>query len=491
MAAIETARRDEKPPPVEEESCPVPSGRREEDRLDREKVVDFLREAETIRVQIGKLENKRPLTTLCRKTIGADVTNELEEYEKTLEKERTTQKMNLQKQLVKIHNDVQKFQRHLNDVTATPESIERLKEKASEVEGSINALKEERRLRFKEYLKEERTCSQEVTAYEKKTENRSLPFNSNPKLPAASALKTKPANRDLPAEVKALEDFLQKTEGPHGGWDQLDHQTFLRVWMKHSGRPSYRKEAKLYLPGKTQERMQQHEGWRQELLHLQHNKREAIRRWKTSKDQERQTRIQIQEAQTRERKVKSLSEQQQTEEERMEVAQRLEVWKKEKERKEEEEEEQKLAKEIQRRRRETEKRRQQLEVKMTLEEHLRLRQEKEEEQKNRKREKEQREREEKQTEATKLIKSFSKRDLHKVKAKLHESQQREKEEEERRKRITTKLKEKIDGHVDRDPSRLVRPTRGWEERMKHTGPSGERPMLQMFHRAIPTWRQGL
>ncbi|MEQ2205068.1 hypothetical protein XENOCAPTIV_024454, partial [Xenoophorus captivus] len=174
---------------VEEESCPVPSGRREEDRLDRQKVADFLREAETIRIQIGKLENKRPLTTLCRKTIGADVTNELEEYEKTLEKERTAQKMNLQKQLVKIHNDVQKFQRHLNDVTATPESIERLKEKASEVEGSINALKEERRLCFKEYLKEERTCSQEVTAYEKKTENWSLPFNSNPKLPAAPALK--------------------------------------------------------------------------------------------------------------------------------------------------------------------------------------------------------------------------------------------------------------------------------------------------------------
>ncbi|MEQ2169725.1 hypothetical protein GOODEAATRI_028273 [Goodea atripinnis] len=275
MAAIETARRDEKPPPVEEESCPVPSGRREEDRLDRQKVADFLREAETIRIQIGKLENKRPLTSLCRKTIGADVTNELEEYEKTLEKERTAQKMNLQKQLVKIHNDVQKFQRHLNDVTATPESIERLKEKASEVEGSINALKEERRLCFKEYLKEERTCSQEVTAYEKKTENWSLPFNSNSKLPAAPALKTKPANRDLPAEVKALEDFLQKTEGPHGGWDQLDHQTFLRVWMKHSGRPSYRKEAKLYLPGKTQEQMQQHESWLQELLHLQHNKREV------------------------------------------------------------------------------------------------------------------------------------------------------------------------------------------------------------------------
>ncbi|KAM4746630.1 coiled-coil domain-containing protein 112 [Anableps anableps] len=475
--------------------CTVRSGRRQEDRLDRQKVAHFLREAEKNRRQIEKLEKERTLTALCRKNAWTDVTEELEEYEKTLEKESTAQKLNLQKQLMKIHNGVKKFQRYLTDVKPTPELIERLKEIMSEVEGSINALKEEQRLRFEEYLKEERTCRQEVIAYEKKIENWSLHVKSNPKLPAASALKTNPTNRDLPAEVKALEDFLQKTGGLHGGWDQFDHQTFLRVWMKHSGQSSYRKEAKLFLPGKTHEEIQQHENWHRELLHLQDEKREAIRRWKTGKDHERQTRIQTQEemeeAQNKERKVKSLAEQQQTEEERMEVARRLEEWKKDRKRKEEEEEKQKLAEEIHRRRQEKEERRRQLEVKLALEEHLRLRREEVEEQERRKREKEQREREEKQREATKVIKSLSERDLHKVEAKLHERQLREKEEEERQKRITAKLKEKMDGHVNRDPSRLIRPTKGWEERMKHTGPSGEGPMLQIFHRAIPSWRQGL
>lgn len=43
----------------------------------------------------------------------------------------------------------------------------------------------------------------------------------------------------------------------------------------------------------------------------------------------------------------------------------------------------------------------------------------------------------------------------------------------------------MDGHVNRDPSRLIRPTKGWEERMKHVGPSGQGPMLQMFHRYGP------
>ncbi|XP_032434608.1 coiled-coil domain-containing protein 112 isoform X2 [Xiphophorus hellerii] len=499
MAALATALFDDEPFTDEEESCVPPTTAsctvRKQKRLNREEVGRFLREAEKNRRLIEKLEKERALAVLCRKNAWTDVIDELEEYEKILQKERFSQKMILQKQLVKINNGVKKFQKHLTDVKPSPELIERLKEIMLDVEVSINALTEEQCLRFEEYSKEELTCKQEVVAYERKFENWSLLVKSNPKLPAASTLKANPFNKDLPAEVKALEDFLQKTGGPHGGWDQFDHQAFLRVWMKHGGRSSYRKEAKLYLPSKTQEEIQQHKDWHQELLYLQDKKREAIQRWKTSKDKERQTRKQTQEemkeAQSKERKVKNLAEQQQSEEEKMEVARRLEEWKKKKKRKEEEEGEQKLAEEINKRKQEKEERRRQLELKMALEEYLRLKREKEEEQEKRKREKEQRGWEEKRREATKVIKSFSERDLHKVEAKLHERQLREKEEEERQRRIIAKLKEKMDGHVNRDPSRLNRPTKGWEERMKHSEPSGQGPMLQMFHRAIPSWRQGL
>lgn len=110
-------------------------------------------------------------------------------------------------------------------------------------------------------------------------------------------------------------------------------------------------------------------------------------------------------------------------------------------------------------------------------------------------------------------------DLLKVEAKLLEKQQREKEEEDRQRRITVKLKERVrgghqtlqketyfidsirlasiirlkvsdplllcqvDSHVSRDPSRLIRNTKGWDERMKHIGPSGGGPLMQMFHRS--------
>ncbi|XP_070761035.1 coiled-coil domain-containing protein 112 [Enoplosus armatus] len=463
-------------------------------RLARQQAAQFLREAEKNRRQIEKLEKERPLSVQCRKNHWTDVSGELE-YEKVLEEDRNAEKMNLQKQLVKIHNGVRKFQRQLTDVKPTSELIERLEEIMSEVEISIHTLKEEQRSCFEELLKEERTCRQEITAYEKKIENWSLAVKSDLKLPTAPTVKTKLPDRDLPAEVRAVEAFLQQTGGPYGGWDQYDHQAFLKVWTKHSGQPAYRREAKLYLPGKTLEDIEQHEDWHGELIYLQDRKREAIQRWKASKHRERQTRIQSQEeaeeAERREKEAKSQAHRHKIEEEKREAAQRLEDWREEKRRNGEQEDEQRQTEEIKKRRREKEERRRQLEVKLTVEEQLRLRREEEEEEGRRRREEQQREVDERRREAAKGIKCFNERDLHKVEAKLQEKQLREKGEEERQRRIAAKLKEKVDGHVSRDPSRLTRPTKGWEERMKHIGSSGGGPVLQMFHRAVPTWRQGL
>ncbi|XP_034397682.1 coiled-coil domain-containing protein 112 [Cyclopterus lumpus] len=461
-------------------------------RLVTQRAAQFLREAEKNRRQIEKLEKE--LGVQCRKNGWTDVHGELGEYEKGLQGERNAEKMNLQRQLVKIHNGVRKFQRQLIDVKPTPELIERLKEIMSEVEISINSLKEEQRSCFEELLKEERTCRQEIAAYEKRIETLSVSVKADPKAHTAPTIQTKPPARDLPAEVRALESFLLKTGGACGGWDQYDHQAFLKVWTKHSGQPAYRKEAKLYLPGKTLEEMERHEDWHQELIYLQGKKREAIQRWKASKHRERQTRILSQEEGAEEagrRAKEAKSHQHRTEEERREAVQQLEEWKEEKRRNKEQEEEQKLAEEIQQRRRAMEERRRQLEVKLTIEEQLRLRRAEEEEQQRGEKEEEQRELDERRREGAKVIKRFNERDLHKVEAKLQEKQLRVKEEQERRRRITAKLKEKVDAHVSRDPSRLTRPTKGWEERMKHIGSSGGGPVLQMFHRAVPTWRQGL
>uniref|UniRef100_A0A3Q3BGS3 Coiled-coil domain containing 112 n=1 Tax=Kryptolebias marmoratus TaxID=37003 RepID=A0A3Q3BGS3_KRYMA len=313
----------------------------------------------------------------------------------------TSLEMHLQKQLAKIQNGVRKFQVHLTDVKPTPELIEKLKEIMSEVELSINTVKEEQRLCFEEYLKEERTCRQEVNAYEKKIENWNLAVKSNSKLPTASTLKVRPPS----TSPQRSEPWRSSCRG---------QVVNMEVWTKHSGQPSYRKEAKLYLPGKTLEEIEQHEDWHQELLSLKDKKRGVENCGNTFMSS-----VLIEE------------------------------------------------------------RRRQLEVKLALEEHLRLKREEEEEQRRNRREEEQREMEERQREAAKSIKCFSERVKHLQISETEKTPQ------------NWMSLFSVDGHINRDPSRLIRPTKGWQERMKHIGPSGDGPLLQMFHRAVPSWRQGL
>uniref|UniRef100_A0A3P9LET6 Coiled-coil domain containing 112 n=1 Tax=Oryzias latipes TaxID=8090 RepID=A0A3P9LET6_ORYLA len=499
MAVLATCGFDNEPLSEEEEEPSVQHGCASAacDRVDnsgrKQTIVLFLREAEKNRRLIEKLENESTLK--CKKYGLTEVCGNLEEYEDRLEKERNAERASLQKQLMKIQKDVRKFQHHLIDVKPTPELIERLKDIMSDVETSINSLKEEQRSCFEKYLKEEMIVRLEISAYEKKIENWSLPVKSNPKLPSAPTTKIKLHNRDLPAEVRAPEDFLQKTGGPYGGWDQCDHQVFLRIWTKHRGQTSYRNEAKLHLPDKTAEEIKRHECWHLELLSLQEKKKKAIQLWKASKRQEHQIRKHSQEetekAQRAEEEARILADRHRTTEERKEVARQLEKWREEKRRKEEQEEEQRVAKEIQRRKLKGENCRRQKEVKLDLVEQLKIRREMEAVEAKTRREEERRKMEERRREAAKVIKQFQERDLRKVEAKLHEKHLREKEEVERREQIAAKLKEKVNEHISRDPSRLIRPTKGWQERMKHIGPSGGGPLLQMFHRAVPTWRQGL
>ncbi|KAM9810606.1 coiled-coil domain-containing protein 112 [Neosynchiropus ocellatus] len=249
------------------------SGRRDPQVHSRNKAAQFFREAEATKRQIEKLEKERTLTALCRRHGWADVTEALEDCEKALEEDRNSEKLLLQKQLMKIKTEVKRFQTQLTDVNKNPKLLDCLKESMSEAERSIHGLKERQCTCFEELLKDEWTYGQEVNAYEKKIENWSLVVNSDGKQLSSPNLKaTKALNRGLPAGMKTLESFLQKTGGACGGWEKFDHEAFLKVWRKHGGQPTYREEAKLLLPCKTLMEIEAHEAWHQELVKLQDRK---------------------------------------------------------------------------------------------------------------------------------------------------------------------------------------------------------------------------
>ncbi|XP_037113675.1 coiled-coil domain-containing protein 112 isoform X7 [Syngnathus acus] len=466
MAAMATARQQSSVAITVHSRADRASEEQKEFRL---KATQFLKEAQSTRRLVDRLEKDGSLSVECKRNGWSDMATELDEYEKTLVEQRSAHKTQLRKQLAKIKDGVKEFQQQLIDMTPSTELIEKLKESMSEVEFSINNLKEEQSIRFGELLKEERTCSLEMEAYERKVENWSQPRKSNSKVSAASAVKqSKALNQEIPSEVRALEAFLQKTGGVCGGWEEFDHQAFLKAWTKHGGRAGFRKEAKLYLPGKSQEEIEEHERWYQELIYLQEKRREAIQRWRNKKQLARQTHLQkeveVEEVERRKKDARS---------EEKKSAWRLEVRKEVKRSKEVQAEEQKrpeeghkngMAKEAKPRPREQ------------------LQGERGEEGNHRQTRRKQ---------TTKAIQSLIKRDLERVQTKRQEKLLRQKEDGERLERIMAKLKDKVDGHIVRDPSRLTRLTKGWEERMKSMRTSGGGTPLRMSHRTIPTWRLGL
>lgn len=125
-------------------------------------------------------------------------------------------------------------------------------------------------------MKEEKTTVIELSALERKIE---ASFSTAPeksfKVPHGKAQVDAMASSQLPEEVVAVEKFLQQTGGRLGGWDDFDHQSFLKVWTKHKGKPSYLEEALAYLPSRTREDVDQHETWYKEFLFLEEKKKEV------------------------------------------------------------------------------------------------------------------------------------------------------------------------------------------------------------------------
>ncbi|XP_072272170.1 coiled-coil domain-containing protein 112 [Pyxicephalus adspersus] len=463
-------------------------------KAEQAKKSDFLREAEKLKHQITLIEKDRNGLLYNKKNDFRAEYSTLEEYEQKLTNNRRTEKMKTQQHLSKIHNHVKRLQLQLKDVKPTPEFVEKLREMMEEVDNAISAFKEEQRILYEDLMKEEKTTFIELTALEKKIE---ASFNNLPETSFKTPAKALPdamLSSQLPEEVVAFEKFLQQTGGRLGGWDEYDHQSFLKVWTKHKGKPSYLEEALAYLPSRTKEDIQQHEDWYQELLFLEEKKKEAIHKWKSRKQQEKREMSKVQE------KAKEITEfdtQQKEEaqkqkllEERRKRQLEVEAWKRQKEIEAAAKLEAKLKEEEEQQRKQRKERQRQLEVKLIVEEHTRIQKEQEEFLRLEREMREEAEREEKRRIAAMEICRFQDRDQRKIEEKTQEKIAKEEEVKEKEKRLA-KLKEKVQVHVDRDPSRVCKPTKGWEERFKNIGPTGTAPLLHIPHRAVPTWRQGL
>uniref|UniRef100_A0A2K5E1E8 Coiled-coil domain containing 112 n=2 Tax=Aotus nancymaae TaxID=37293 RepID=A0A2K5E1E8_AOTNA len=390
--------------------------------------------------------------------------NMLEELENKLINSRKTERAKIQQQLAKIHNNVKKLQHQLKDVKPTLDFVEKLREMMEEIENAINTFKEEQRLIYEELIKEEKTTNNELSAISRKIDTWALSNSETEKAFRAISSKVpvdKVTPSTLPEEVLDFEKFLQQTGGRKGGWDDYDHQNFVKVRNKHKGKPTFMEEVLEHLPGRTQDEVQQHEKWYQKFLALEERKKESIQSWKTKKQQKKEEIFKLKEKADNTPMLfhnKQEDNQKQKEEQRKKHKLAVEAWKKQKS----------------------------IEMSMKCASQL-----KEEEEKEKKHQKER----QRQFKLKLLLESYTQQKKEQEEFLRLEKEIREKAEKAEKRKTTadeiSRFQERVENNVSRDPSRLYKPTKGWEERTKKIGPTGSGPLLHIPHRAIPTWRQGI
>ncbi|NXU61886.1 CC112 protein, partial [Horornis vulcanius] len=259
----------------------------------------------------------------------------LEELEHSMTVSRKMEKAKILQQLSKIQNNVKRLQQQLKDVKPTPEFVDKIKEMMEEIENAINAFKEEQRQIYQQLLKEEKAVINELSLFERKVELWALGSATAEKvwkLPSARVTVDKTLENHLPEEVVEFERFLQRTGGRQGGWDDYDHQNFLKIRTKYRGKLSYMDEALEYLSGRTKEDIEQHDKWYQEYVILHERKKESIKNWKEKQQQEKERNLKEKsEKMLKERWLqREEAQKQKAVEERKRKQAAVEVWKKQK-----------------------------------------------------------------------------------------------------------------------------------------------------------------
>ncbi|XP_039589063.1 coiled-coil domain-containing protein 112 [Passer montanus] len=454
---------------------------------ERAKKVEFIRTAEKLKAQLANIEKDKTGHLYNRKSDFRVEYRLLEELEHSMTDSRKMEKAKILQQLSKIQNNVKRLQQQLKDVKPTPEFVDKIKEMMEEIENAINAFKEEQRQIYQQLLKEEKAISNELSLFERRVELWALGSSTAEKvwkLPSARVTVDKTLETHLPKEVIEFEKFLQRTGGRQGGWDDYDHQNFLKIRTKYRGRLSYMDEALEYLSGRTKEDIEQHDKWYQEYVILHERKKESIKKWKEKQQQEKERNLKEKEKSEKMLQLEEAQKQKVEEERKRKAA--VEVWKKQKvvafaidqaSQLKLEEKEKKQQKE------------RQSHVKLLLERNTLQKKVKEELEKLENQKKEEAEKEGRKKTAAEEMSKFQQHELHKLELRVLQKHAKETEKQEKEKRLA-KLREKVEVRVTRERSRLNRPSKGWEERRQEMAPAAAERPVRVSRRAVPAWRGG-
>ncbi|CAF1521910.1 unnamed protein product [Adineta steineri] len=429
----------------------------------------------------------------------SNVYNELVNDKNTYEQAFNAEKRRIQQHLQRVNQNIRSFSKDVRHLKPDLTMVNKIRNTIEEIEQTIYTSKEASRLKYEELIAEERLLSNEVQALSDKIDlwstqrpgqqrNESVP-------PPSSARKFDNSNSNLLPEIIEYDRFLLEQGGMTGNWDDYDHGTFLRIRNKYKGQDKFIDDCIGFLPTKTRDQINEHEQWYRQFLSISNKRRLALKRWREERDQAKETILH--EAEQAHNTIKEIDEtiqRAQTKEQERIRAEKLALiaaWKQERELKKREidEEQERIEKKKQE---DEEKRFTDKEEQRKLVEQIRREREESERIQHEQEGKQRRLQQEiRQRRATAAIHKFRERDMNNLEDKLMRDKLQKQEEQARQQRLEAA---KYHVSIDYDPHNLYEPTQAWTSRGKT--PRGESKdtsapssILQVTHRATPSWRQ--
>ncbi|XP_047141959.1 coiled-coil domain-containing protein 112 isoform X1 [Hydra vulgaris] len=250
----------------------------------------------------------------------------LEEEENKMNYERKNEKNQLKESIKKISIKVETLKNEKLSQKKSTAFIEKLRLCIEDIESNIMQLKEKQSKIYEELNLKEQKLTDIVNGYEKKFEQWS---NKVFKVPKVNINNNKDEFK-LPEEVKDFEDYIMLTGGHQGGWDDIDHNIFLKLRKQFKNNEELIKKAEEEIATQSREDIIQHIQWFHEYSKLKERKRKAICMWKIMKQHNRESALAKNDDEPTEEEKKRVQREMLFKKEREKRFAVLEQWKKEK-----------------------------------------------------------------------------------------------------------------------------------------------------------------
>ncbi|KND00405.1 uncharacterized protein SPPG_04728 [Spizellomyces punctatus DAOM BR117] len=416
------------------------------------------------------------------------------------------EKAQLSTRIEQIRHNVQKLWQYVQAPKPGNAYISSLKQLMETIEAGILVFKNTERERYEQVLQQEKKLTQELACAEdhinswgqqqdeSATITQGKDGRSQPKRAAANNVHTEGT---LLPEAIAYQNFLARHGGPYGGWEDVTHNAFVKLRQKHfSNTNAFLQACVSKLPGITIEMASAHEAWYESFLRVSEERKMAIARWKQSKAVSAEKNVQMKAETESGKKERTKGDTQRNRAMRDRQKEILACWKSQKQAEKEEaerikQEELQRAKEEQKRWREEQRNlRDRVSIYVQKRSETRSLQQKLDEEAERQKKK-----------FTSLLVAEEAKRLAQKNAELLQQRReavtaRVKKEEERTKRLE-RLREQVAVDVPRDPSRILRPTEAFQNKVEGPHEDATEKVKDHFkpvilpRRHIPDWRRGL